>query len=115
MKKSISIVVRTQFEGFHKYTNAPDEVSYLRQLHRHLFKVEVELSVTHNDRDLEFIIVKHNIEDFLKNKYQQGETYSCEQIADDICQHLHNCFNSRRISCLVTEDGENGGRVVYEY
>ena len=114
MQKSISIFVKTSFEGFHKYVDAPEEVSYLRQLHRHIFGVEVELSVTHNNRDLEFIIVKHHIEDFLKNTYKQGETYSCEQIADDVCKHLIDVYNPKRVSCLITEDGENGGRVVYD-
>ena len=41
MQKSTSIIVRTQFEGFHKYVHAPDEVSYLRQLHRHIFILDV--------------------------------------------------------------------------
>ena len=40
-----SIVVRTSFEGIHQYTNAPEEVDFLRHPHRHMFYVEAEIEV----------------------------------------------------------------------
>jgi len=37
------IFVTFSFEGEHCYPDAPDEVSYLRNVHRHLFNVRVEM------------------------------------------------------------------------
>jgi hypothetical protein len=33
------IQVRTSFVGVHQWKDAPDEVAFLRNLHRHVFKV----------------------------------------------------------------------------
>ena len=60
MKKTY-ITVRTEFEGFHRYPNAGEidsRIKFLENEHRHIFKVEVTASVTHNDRELEFFLVK---------------------------------------------------------
>ena len=51
------IYVTTQFEGVHRYKDAPDEVSFLRDYHRHIFKVKLAIEVMHNERDIEFIML----------------------------------------------------------
>ena len=55
------IRVRTEFEGFHYYPNAGEidsRIKFLEVEHRHIFKVEVKISVTHLDRELEFFLVR---------------------------------------------------------
>lgn len=114
MNKKTTIIIRTQFEGTHQYINAPDAVSMLRSIHRHLFYVEVELDVYGDDRELEFILVKRALNDFLDNK-PFTITTSCEQMADAICGFLIEKYGNRNIRCCVYEDNENGGCVYYEF
>lgn len=113
MIKKMSIVVKTQFEGLHLWSHAPSEVGFLRTPHRHIFYVEVEMEVSHDDRDLEFILVKRSIDSFLNNTDFEI-TVSCEQIADMICKHVWLVYGKRAIKCCVYEDNENGGCVKYE-
>lgn len=112
--KTSSIIIRTQFAGLHYYAKAPEQVAYLRSPHRHVFFVEVEMQVSHDDRDLEFIIVKNSINEFIDSK-PFDITASCEQMADEICKYLIKKYDQRNISCTVFEDNENGGRVKYEF
>jgi len=47
MKKTIWAKITTQFEGIHKYPNAPDEMAFLRFDHRHIFHVTVWIEQFH--------------------------------------------------------------------
>ena len=63
------IKVRTEFEGFHYYPEAGTidaRIKFLENEHRHIFKVEVKISVTHLDRELEFFLVKWALQEFIK-------------------------------------------------
>lgn len=106
------IVVRTQFEGVHHYPDASIQVAFLRTAHRHTFHVEAQVEVFHNDRDLEFIMVKREINKYIQFKYENNQscqTASCELIADRIIQFLHTKYGQHRIiNVSVFEDGENG-------
>ena len=115
MKKTTTIIVRTQFNGCHRYVDAPDAVEYLRNPHRHIFYVEVEMTVTHADRELEFILVKGKLNEYLRT-YPFKMEASCEHMADAICMFLSDTYGAQReIKCCVYEDNENGGCVKYEY
>lgn len=104
------IFVTTKIEGLHRYPAAPDEVSYLRNLHRHLFGVKVKIEVFHNDRDLEFIMVKHVVENYLNAIFSMKvESISCEMIANDLYEVLKGRYGKDRlIQIEVDEDSENG-------
>ena len=108
-----SITSRTSFEGIHCWPEAPDEVSFLRNPHRHIFGVVVEIETEHNDRDLEFIMVKHQLDNRLNAEldsngvWQMGRK-SCEDVAEMLLQFLHNKYPGRLISVSVYEDDENG-------
>lgn len=106
------IFINTKFEGIHKYQDAPEEVSFLRFPHRHMFGVRVEMNVTHDDRELEFIIVKRKITSWLSNS--QLNNKSCEQIGKDIIMLLLQEYGSRDYVVTIDEDGENGA-VVSEF
>lgn len=110
------IKVRTEFEGFHFYPNAGEidpRIKFLENEHRHLFKVEVKISVTHLDRELEFFLVKWALTKFLTESKMNHK--SCEMIATELLeQHLIPLYGSNRYyEIVVSEDGESDGIVEY--
>lgn len=111
------IRVRTQFEGFHYYPDAGSidpRIKFLEHEHRHMFKVEVKIAVTHLDRELEFFLVKWALNDFIQSGNQNHK--SCEMIATDILTlHLLPTYGaSRYYEVTVSEDGESDGVVEYK-
>ena len=106
---NIFVEVNLRFAAVHQWSACPiPEVSYLRERHRHEFHIKAVKSVTHTDRDVEIIMLKQSIQEFLKKEitFFMGET-SCEMLAMQILKkfELH--------SCTVLEDGENGATVTY--
>lgn len=111
-----------QVEGIHRWKDCPfDEVFFLRDFHRHLFHIKAYKTVTHSDRDVEFIMLKREIQDYLATMYtvQWGKTItaqdrplhlfgdrSCEMIAKDLIEKFGLS------QCEVNEDGENGAIVT---
>ena len=122
MRNITFVTVKSQFEGIHCYPEAPDEVSFLREFHRHMFHVELEIEVFSNDRELEFIMVKRRLEEFTSVLLTLGRM-SCEMIAEDIQDHFKKLYpisksvnpfgtvldrEFRIIHVRVLEDNENG-------
>ena len=110
------IKVRTEFEGFHFYPNAGEidpRIKFLENEHRHMFKVEVKISVTHLDRELEFFICKWSLTEHIKER--RLNHMSCEMIAIDILNnHLIPKYGDNRYyEVVVSEDGESDGIVEY--
>jgi 6-pyruvoyl-tetrahydropterin synthase len=107
------IKVKNQFVGFHQWEDAPPAYKFLRDLHRHVFKVETTISTTHNDRELEFFDVQDRIQFHIGNTKMEGHTntWSCEDYAEYILDYLKVDFPGRKISVEVSEDGENTGIV----
>jgi hypothetical protein len=101
------IVVKLQFEGIHRWENCPlPEVSFLKNYHRHIFFVELTKKVNHNDRDIEIIMLKREILNYLGTQPVQLKNSSCE----DIAETLLNQFQATSVK--VTEDNENGAIVT---
>lgn len=99
------IVVTLRFEGIHSWPSCPiEEVKFLRDPHRHIFHVKATKEVSHNDRDVEIIWLKRQMESHIKDLFPFGNlgTSSCE----DIAQYLIHQFGLK--GCEVLEDGENG-------
>lgn len=113
-KKSF-IKIRTEFEGFHYYPDAggiDPRIKFLENEHRHIFKVEVKISVHHLDRELEFFLVKWALQDFIESGNQNHK--SCEMIATDILEnHLIPTYGNRYYEVVVSEDGESDGIVEF--
>ena len=103
-----SIWVTFQRKGTHCYPDAPEDVAYLRVPHRHLFKFRVEISVTHNEREIEF----HQFLNWLESLYDGGtlnmDSKSCETIASELLGTIHGRYPDRVIFIEVSEDGECG-------
>lgn len=111
------IKVRTEFEGYHFYPNAgaiDPRIQFLENEHRHMFKVEVKISVTHLDRELEFFIVKWALQGHIKDSKMNH--MSCEMIATDILQNhlIPNYGTDRYYEIVVSEDGESDGIIEYK-
>ena len=110
-----TIVCRLQLEGLHKWSKCPfEQVKFLRDEHRHIFYFECEKIVNHDDRDVEFIMFKRDVQDYLYEKYHNKQDrchrfgpMSCEMIARELYEQFDLEY------CSVFEDNENGAE-IYE-
>lgn len=109
--------------GFHCWPKAPDNVKYLKQIHRHIFKFKIAIDVDHQDRALEFHTFTSEIKDLHDNLFFKKEKVveraydyhncSCEMIADILLQRIIVQYPGRAITVTVSEDDENGGIASY--
>ena len=112
------IQVTFQKEGIHCYPAAGlepalKEVQFLAYPHRHIFHFKVTVGVTHNDRDIEFIILKRWMESLYSDSVINIDYKSCEMLAEDLIGMLRNKYGDRYYRVEVFEDNENGGIVEY--
>lgn len=105
------IWVKTQFEGFHKYEHAPQEVSYLRNTHRHMFELKVFIEIFEDDRDIEFHMFKKFVIHCIETKNFHNK--SCEMISNDLNLLISNKYPKRNIKIEISEDGECGCEMQY--
>lgn len=107
------VYVTDVMEFIHQYKNAPDEVAYLRNLHRHLAHIKVQVEVFDDDREIEFIMLKHQVKDFMF-RVQHETNCSCEQFAKMLLSFIQDRYGKDRdIMITVNEDNENGCEVIY--
>lgn len=107
--------------GYHRYQNAPDDVSYLRNWHRHHFIVTVKICVTNLDREIEFFELQQKVLSYLMETYLTKADWgtclvfaSCEMVANDVLGQLLKWFGKRQMSVDVSEDGESSGGAEYD-
>jgi hypothetical protein len=115
-----TIWVTFQREGIHKYPAALEdpklaEVSFLGYPHRHMFHFKVEIQVFHDDRDIEFILFKRELEKQFDEGVLQLDFKSCEMISDDLAAYITNQYPGRSMTITVSEDGENGATAQYTW
>lgn len=118
MIKGRTIFVTFLKEGIHKYPAAAtdpklESVSFLGSPHRHIFHFRVTLDVFHNDRDVEFIMFKRELEALYGNGTLQMDYQSCEMLAEGLIEYISSRYPERNISVEVSEDGENGATLVF--
>lgn len=113
------IGIKLSVEGMHYYSDASEKhglpMKFLEFPHRHMFHIEVRVSVKHDNRDKEFILLKREVIEYLHSKYYQEELnvldfrkMSCEMIAKDLMFVFH------ADSVKVSEDDENYALVSLE-
>lgn len=113
------IGVKLSVEGMHYYSDASEKhglpMKFLEFPHRHMFHIEVRVSVKHDNRDKEFILLKREVIEYLHSKYYQEALnaldfgkMSCEMIAKDLMHAFH------ADSVKVSEDDENYALVSLE-
>ena len=117
------IWVTFQKEGIHKYPAAATDpklatgdwldVSFLGTPHRHIFHFRVEMEVFHDDRDVEFIQAKRIMERWYSDGTLQLDYKSCEMMAKDLYDKCIATWPERSYAIEVSEDGENGCRIVF--
>lgn len=109
------ITVKTDFVGFHKYDDAPEEVAFLKNLHRHRFYVEASIEVKHNDRELEFFMVLDQLQYKIIPFMEMSDNISsCEDKAEYIANGLLDTYGEdRSYHIYVSEDDENGAGVMW--
>lgn len=110
-----NVIVNLQVEGLHCWPAAKEvfpEVSFLSDPHRHIFHIQVKKRVYHDDRDIEFVMFKRDVIEYLKSTYYMEMqrihdfgSKSCEMIAKELFDYFHCEYVS------VFEDGENGAEV----
>ena len=112
------IFVTFQKEGIHCYPAAATDpnligVEFLNWQHRHIFHFKVAIEVFHNDRELEFILVKRWLESLYSDKILELNHMSCEMISDGLYEVIATRYPNRYIEITVSEDGENGCTISY--
>jgi hypoxanthine phosphoribosyltransferase len=127
------VTVRTDFQGVHCWPECPfEEVSFLKQPHRHVFKVQVDVELPmEQDRQIEFFMLQEAVGRRLRQLYQFSgiadgfDSYtdpfywslgsrSCETIAQELIAALRGSpllEPALAIRVTVSEDGENGATV----
>lgn len=113
--RKIFITVKNQFDDLHCYPGAPEQVGYLTSLHRHTFMITSTIQVFHEDRELEFYMVKDYIDTLTTKIRNMDMSKSCENIAVFILDNLKQTYGDNRfyrISC--SEDGWNEATVEQE-
>ena len=116
------IWVTFQKEGVHLYpaakddpalaTGGWDDVSFLGVAHRHIFHFRIAIDVFHDDRDIEFIQFKRWLESLYASDILELNHRSCEMIAEELAQEIHNKYPGRSITISVAEDNENGATMT---
>lgn len=114
-----NVIVKLQVDGTHNWPMAANffpEVAFLSDIHRHVFHITLKKAVNHDDRDVEFIMFKRDVLDYLRDKYYDFNSrthafgaMSCEMIARELLTH----FDCRYVS--VFEDDENGAEIEVEH
>ena len=99
------IIVRFVSEGFHYWSGAPVERAYLGSRHRHLFHVEAETEVNHDDREIEF----HDLLNEARSLFPVGDLgpRSCESLARGLASASAQKYR-RPFRVAVFEDNEVG-------
>ena len=115
--------VTFQKEGVHLYpaakddpalaTGGWDDVSFLGVAHRHIFHFRVAIDVFHDDRDIEFIQFKRWLESLYATDILELNHRSCEMIAEELAQEIHNKYPNRSVTISVAEDNENGATMTF--
>lgn len=123
-KNKSYIWVTFRKEGIHMYPAAATDpklatgdwldVSFLGAPHRHIFHFKVEMEVFHDNRDVEFIQAKRIMERWYSDGTLQLNHKSCEMMARELYAKCLEQWPSRCYTIEVSEDGENGCRLVFE-
>jgi len=110
----VSIWVTGSIVGWHKWKEAPPEVGYLRNLHRHKFNWRAEVFVSPNkDRQLEFHLVQQAIAHHA-NAMDNFNFGSCESIANAISDIIWKHVGHFNHNVTVDEDNECGATYYFE-
>jgi 6-pyruvoyl-tetrahydropterin synthase len=105
------IEVKETVLGTHCWSNCPhEEVKFLQNEHHHDFTIRVSCEVEHDDRDIEFIMLRITIKKFIeefysiKNYIVRFGSRSCEMISNEIKDELIDRYGDKNWKVNVSED-----------
>jgi hypothetical protein len=116
--QSTTIWVTFTKEGIHCYPAASQlpGVEFLQHPHRHIFHFRVDIEVFHDDRDIEFILFKRELQSLFDDEGPMQIDYkSCEMLANDVIKYITSKYPQRNVTVSVSEDNENGAVVSSKY
>jgi hypothetical protein len=76
-----------------------------------MFHVKAKVRVSHGDREIEFILLKRELENYVAVWGFDLGRASCEEMAEDLINYITGEYGFRDIEVSVFEDGENGAVV----
>lgn len=114
MKTQTVVCCTLHIAAIHAWPDAPVQVYFLQKFHRHVFHIKCCVPVEHDDRDVEFIMLKNKIATWLIEQFDFDEengalflgSMSCEMLAKQLIEAFDLSY------CSVYEDGENGAEVT---
>jgi len=111
VQSNLYACVRFTCQGWHCWPDAPEKRKYLASSHRHLFHIEVQIEVSHAEREIEY----HDLLDFCQEKFVGGDmgSWSCETMAQYLIKEVASQYPGRPLLVSVYEDGEVGAVVTY--
>ena len=71
-----NVIAKLELEGLHNWPDAKKvfpEVGFLSDIHRHKWYITAKKKVNHDDRDIEFIMFKRDILEYLRSKYYKED------------------------------------------
>ena len=68
----------------------------------------MQLQVFHDDREVEFILFKRELEKLYGDSVLEIDHKSCEMLAEDLAKYVDDHYPGRKMKISVSEDGENG-------
>ena len=90
---STSVGVKLRIDGIHCFPEAEPSVGYLIYPHRHTFHIEACVSVSHDNREIEFFTLKNQLRRYLVDEYWDPSiqcldfgNLSCEMIARKLAE-----------------------------
>jgi hypothetical protein len=109
------IKVIGSFVAYHCWKDADDDHRFLRSMHRHNFIYSCTVPVNHDNRDIEFFTLQHNLQSFVTSLFADTETdNSCEAFASIFAEYVLATFNVASVTIEVSEDGENSAIITWE-
>lgn len=123
---AIKVMVKTEFKGSHNWPEASQfagpEVKFLETEHRHTFHIKCTLTVSHDDRDVEFFVLQGILNNIIDELYPFSSDQpllrklgrrSCETVALELIDQLRTKLSYRNsILMEVWEDNEVGAEIT---
>ncbi len=114
------ITVANTYRGTHHWPKAEGVVEFLRNKHAHDFKVSISCDVRHNDREIEFYILRNRLDDIVLKGFPQEygffvfDSMGCEQVGTEVLKQLLEMYPGRNWVVEVWEDSNQGAVVAEE-
>lgn len=123
MKKKMFVYCSFQKEGYHVFPEAKTDpvfntndflnVSHLANRHMHYFFFKVWVEVNHSNREIEFIQLRRWLEYSLGSGTIDVNNKSCEMLAEDVINLIHDRYPLSEIRVDVSEEGINGSYLEF--